>query len=336
MLKGAIYGISAAAIWGGMYVISDVVLEVIPPLTLLTIRVVMGLAVLLAMMRMQQLTFPARPVFMRVLGVGVVGFGFSLAAQFIGTALSTAVNGALVTSASPAFILLFAALILREKLTPMHLLAVGLATLGVIVIVNPAEADFGSDTFVGNLFLAIAALTWGLYSVLVRRVSLESPLATQWRGGQGGEDELAVPTPNPSPPSGEGNKTPPRYSVERGQGGEVALNTLVLTAIAFMGGLCLTVPAMAIELTQESIGKIDVGIIAGILYLGVISTAGAMWLWNRAFALVDASIASLFFFAQPLTGALLGALFLDQPMTTGLWIGIGLIVGGVLLSLRKN
>lgn len=303
MLKGAIFGISAAAIWGGMYVISDVVLEVIPPLTLLTIRVVMGLAVLLAMMRMQKLSFPPRPVFLRVLVVGVVGFGFSLAAQFIGTALSTAVNGALVTSASPAFILLFAALILREKLTPMHLLAVGLATLGVIVIVNPAEADFGSDTFVGNLFLAIAALTWGLYSVLVRRVSLESPLATQWRGGQGGE---------------------------------VGLNTLVLTAIAFMGGLCLTIPAMAIELTQENIGTIDLGIVAGILYLGIISTAGAMWLWNRAFALVDASIASLFFFAQPLTGALLGALFLNQPMTTGLWIGIGLIVGGVLLSLRKS
>ncbi|MBZ0317258.1 MAG: DMT family transporter, partial [Anaerolineae bacterium] len=138
-----------------------------------------------------------------------------------------------------------------------------------------------------------------------------------------------------TPPSGEGIKTPPRQ-MERGQGGEVALNTLVLTTIAFMGGLCLTVPAMAIELTQENIGTIDVGVVAGILYLGVISTAGAMWLWNRAFALVDASIASLFFFAQPLTGALLGALFLDQPMTTGLWIGIGLIVGGVLLSLRKN
>ncbi len=335
MLKGAIFGISAAAIWGGMYVISDVVLEVIPPLTLLTIRVVMGLAVLLAMMRMQKLSFPPRPIFLRVLGVGVVGFGFSLAAQFIGTALSTAVNGALVTSASPAFILLFAALILHEKLTPMHLLAVGLATLGVIVIVNPAEADFGSDTFVGNLFLAIAALTWGLYSVLVRRVSLESPLATQWRGGQGGEVNSAIPTPNPSPPSGEGNETPPRQ-MERGQGGEVGLNTLVLTAIAFMGGLCLTIPAMAIELTQENIGTIDLGIVAGILYLGIISTAGAMWLWNRAFALVDASIASLFFFAQPLTGALLGALFLDQPMTTGLWIGIGLIVGGVLLSLRKS
>lgn len=323
MLKGAIFGITAAAIWGGMYVISDVVLDVIPPLTLLTIRVVMGLVVLLAMMRMQHLSFPPRPVFMRVLGVGVVGFGFSLAAQFIGTALSTAVNGALVTSASPAFILLFAALILREKLTPMHLLAVGLATLGVIVIVNPAEADFGSDTFVGNLFLAIAALTWGLYSVLVRRVSIVSPRATQPRAGQGGEV----------------GSDPPSLLAERGQGGEVdsaGLNTLVLTAIAFMGGLCLTIPAMAIELTQSSIGTIDLGIIVGVLYLGIISTAGAMWLWNRAFALVDASIASLFFFAQPLTGALLGAIFLDQPMTTGLWIGIGLIVGGVLLSLRKN
>ena len=35
-----------------------------------------------------------------------------------------------------------------------------------------------------------------------------------------------------------------------------------------------------------------------------------MWLWSRAFALVNASVAWLFFFAQPLVGALLGVLLL--------------------------
>lgn len=306
MFKGAIFGLTAAAIWGGMYVISDVVLETIPPFTLLNLRLLMGLAVLLTILRYQKIPLPPRPIIMRILGVGVVGFGFSLGAQFLGTSLSTAVNGALVTSASPAFILLFAALILREKLSALHIAAVGLATIGVLIIVNPAEADFGSDTFLGDVFLAIAALTWGLYSVLVRYVSLPTP-------------SLA--------------------NVERESGGEVnsaPLDTLTITAIAFIGGLCLTLPAMGVELTQESIGTIDIGIIAGVLYLGIISTAGAMWLWNRAFALVNASVASLFFFAQPATGALLGAVFLDQPMTTRLWLGIGAIAAGVLLTLGQR
>jgi len=90
-----------------------------------------------------------------------------------------------------------------------------------------------------------------------------------------------------------------------------------------------------LELQSRPIGAVDGGTILGILYLGVISTAAAMWMWNRAFALVDASIASLFFFAQPLVGTLLGVALLGQAMTEGLWIGSALIILGVLVSMAS-
>lgn len=290
---GALYGILAAVIWGGMYVVSDIVLKVIPPFTLLNMRIGMGLIVLIAALYAQGKGIPPWTLLRRAIGVGIVGFGLSLGAQFVGTDLSTAVNGALVTSASPAFIVLFAVLILRERLTLLRIAAVVLATIGVLIIIDPTQADLSSDTFAGNVFLAIAALTWGLYSVLVRYIS-------QPKTASEGEEP----------------------------------DTLQITAGAFMGGLLVTIPAMFFELASgRVIGTIDAGVIAGVLYLGIVSTALAMWLWNRAFALIDASVASLFFFAQPLTGALLGALFLNQPMTTGLWIGGGLIALGVLLSL---
>jgi drug/metabolite transporter (DMT)-like permease len=61
-----------------------------------------------------------------------------------------------------------------------------------------------------------------------------------------------------------------------------------------------------------------------------------MWLWNRAFALVDASVASLFFFAQPLVGTLLSVLLLNQQMTLNLWIGSALISAGVLFSITRQ
>ena len=35
-------GLAAASIWGGMYVVSKVVLNVIPPFTLLAIRLILG------------------------------------------------------------------------------------------------------------------------------------------------------------------------------------------------------------------------------------------------------------------------------------------------------
>ncbi len=144
-----------------------------------------------------------------------------------------------------------------------------------------------SDTFIGDVALSVAAVTWALYSVLVRRVSAR-------------------------------------------------FVTLVVTLLAFLGGMLVAVPAMVVELTVRPVGAIDGGIILGVLYLGVVSTAGAMWLWNRAFALVDASIAALFFFTQPVVGALLSVFFLGQRMTLNLWVGGVLVVIGVLLSLSSS
>lgn len=286
-VRGAIYGLSAAAIWGGMYVVSDIVLVTIPPFTLLSIRLLIAVLILGILARNSGAPFPSRPVLLSILGIGLLGFGISLGAQFVGTDLSTAVNGALITSASPAFILMFAFLILRERITLRKITAVALATIGVIVIIDITQIDLSSATFGGNIALAIAALTWGLYSVLVRRASRE-------------------------------------------------VDSLMFSFLAPIGGLLLTIPAAAVELGNRPIGTITFGTILGVLYLGVISTAVAMFLWNRAFALVDASVGSLFFFAQPLVGTLLSVLILNQQMTTNLWIGSALIAASVLLSIARE
>jgi len=283
---GIVYGLLAAAIWGGMYVVSDVVLQVIPPFTLLTIRLLLGVLVLVLILVARRPAGLPKNV-PTLLGVGFLGFGVSVGLQFVGTDLSTAVNGALITSAAPAFILIFAAFLLGERMTIRRVAAVALASVGVLLIIDLARVDLSSDLFLGNAALAGAALTWGLYSVLVRRVS-------------------------------------------------VTTDTLVVTVIAFCGGLLLTIPLALIELQTRPIGEIDVPVLLGILYLGIVSTAGAMWFWNRAFALVDAGTASLTFFAQPLVGALLGALVLGQSLTGAAVIGGLLIAAGVLLAMRRG
>ena len=178
MWRGALYGITAASIWGSMYVISDLVLLVVPPFTLLTLRILLGLAVLLPLSLRQGHRLPGGRSLRSLLGAGVVGLGLSLGAQFVGTDLSTAVNGALVTSASPAFVVFFAVLLLRERLTFQRLAAIVTASVGVLIILDPASADFASDTFAGDVFLAVAAVTWGLYSALVRRAALRHTAPT--------------------------------------------------------------------------------------------------------------------------------------------------------------
>lgn len=281
-LFGLLSGLAAAAIWGGMYVVSKVVMEVIPPFSLITLRLILGiltLGIILAIRGGLKLT--ARQ-FWQVFGVGFVGYGISIGFQFVGTKLSTAANGSLVTSATPAFVLLFAALLLREKITLRRLLALIIASLGVLAVIDLRTAQLSPDLFLGNIYLVAAAFTWALYSVLIRA-------ATR------------------------------------------SMDVLSTSLIAFAGGLPVSVPLGAWEACAQGYGLITPGVIGGILFLGVISTALAMYLWNTAFATLPAGVASLTFFAQPVVGTILGAIFLGDKITPlftfgGLLIGIGLII----------
>lgn len=279
---GVTAGLTAASIWGGMYVVSKVVLDVIPPFSLLSLRLILGALVLGAVVAYRRKTGFTRRQFIDSFLVGIVGYGISLGFQFVGTKLSTASNGALVTSATPAFVLLFAPSLVKERTSVRGVTALVISSIGVLAVIDPRTADFSSSLFMGNLSLLAAALTWALYSVLVRRVSRSADLLTS-------------------------------------------------SAVMLMGGIPSSLIFGLFEVSSQGIGQITTGIILGILFLGIISTALAMFLWNFAFAHLPASVASLTFFAQPVVGTLLGWFFLGEEITPlfligGVLIGIGLLI----------
>ncbi len=286
-LAGLFAGLAAASIWGGMYVISKVVMGVIPPFTLLTIRLVMGAAALGIVIyfrnrRAADKTALTKDFFWKSALVGFVGYGVSLGFQFVGTNLSTASNGSLVTSATPAFVLLFAPFLLGERTTLRGIIALVVSTFGVVAVIDPRNAELSPTLFWGNMSLLAAALTWALYSVLVRKVSKSGDLLTS-------------------------------------------------STIMLLGGLPSSLVFGIWEMQTQGIGEITIGIIGGVLFLGIISTAMAMFLWNYAFAELPAAVASLTFFAQPVVGTLLGWFFLADKITPlflagGLLIGIGILI----------
>jgi len=286
-IAGLFAGLGAAAIWGGMYVVSKVVLDVIPPFALLTIRLVMGAAVLgIVIYFHRNKSVFTKEQFWKSLLVGFVGYGISLGFQFVGTKLSTASNGSLVTSATPAFVLIFAPFLLGEKTTPRRIIALVVSTLGVLAVIDPRNAELSPTLFWGNMSLLSAALTWALYSVLVRKVSQSGDLLTS-------------------------------------------------SAVMLLGGLPSSLAFGLWEINTQGVGEITIGIIGGLLFLGIISTAIAMFLWNYAFAELPAAVASLTFFAQPVVGTLLGWFFLAETITPLFLAGGVLISIGILIATRE-
>ena len=282
-LAGLIAGLAAASIWGGMYVVSKVVLDVIPPFSLLTTRLVLGAISLGIVMAFRKKVTLTRQQIIQSFLVGFVGYGISLAFQFVGTKLSTASNGSLVTSATPAFVLIFAPFLLAERTTPRRIIALLISTLGVVAVIDPRNAELSPSLFWGNLSLLAAALTWALYSVLVRKVTR-------------GTDLLAS------------------------------------SAIMLTGGIPSSLLFGLLEWKTQDFGEITLGIIGGILFLGIISTAIAMFLWNYAFAELPATIASLTFFAQPVVGTILGVLLLGETISALFIFGAGLIGLGLIIA----
>ena len=286
-LNGYIAGVAAASIWGGMYVVSKVVLDVIPPFTLLSMRLVLGVLCLFMIMTFQRRWTLSRGQILQALVVGLIGYGISLGFQFTGTKLSTAANAALVTSASPVFILLFGIWLLGERVSVTRSIALLLASIGVVAVVDPRAVLLGGDLALGNLILIGAAISWGLYSVLVKALT------------------------------------------QRGA-------TIEVSMYAFIGGLPLSLIAAGFERDIIRWSAIDGLVILGILYLGIVSTALAMYLWNSALAQLDAGIVSLLFFAQPIVGVSLGSIILGESLNLGFWIGAVLISAGLLLAAREQ
>jgi drug/metabolite transporter (DMT)-like permease len=108
--------------------------------------------------------------------------------------------------------------------------------------------------------------------------------------------------------------------------------TTEVSFFAFLGGLLFSLPLAALEGRGAPAGAVTLPLVLGILYLGLISTALAMVLWNRSLALLEAGLVSLLFFAQPVVGVSLGALLLGESLGPGFWVGSGLIGGGLVLA----
>ncbi|WP_044747738.1 DMT family transporter [Bacillus alveayuensis] len=288
-LLGAVYLSLAASIWGGMYVVSKYVLDFVPPLTLVLFRYIIAFIVLFFILKITQ-SNKTRMRFQKndwvLLGwIGFIGYFVSISLQFIGTKLSDAHTGALITSATPAFIVLFARFVLKESLTIRKLVALFVATVGVIIVVG---LQSNTDHFFwGSLILVGAAVTWALLSVYVKLASS-------------------------------------RFSI------------LTITTYAVLFAIFFTAPLAVWELQSNELALNNAYVVLGILYLGIVSTAGAFFLWNKGMEMMDAGIGSLFFFFQPLVGSFFGWLLLGEQLDKNFFIGGTFILAGVFIVVTKQ
>ena len=291
--------LGAAVLWGGMYVVSRWGFESVPPVTLAFLRVLLGGAVLLLVVRLRG---PSRS-FERaewsrfaLLGVWVA---VTLATQFLGTALTNASQGSLLTVLTPVFTVVLGVALLDESLSPGKVVGTGLALVGTLGggVATDAGAGVGrslvaGDAGLGVFTLLLASLGWALYTVQ------GAPLVRQ-----------------------HGALTTATYS------------TLFAIPLLAVGA------GIEVVTTGVDLGAIrwTPALVAAVAYLGVASTAVAWYLWYKGLEYVDSGTVAVFFFAQPVVGTLLGVVLLGERAGSGFLVGgVVMAVGIYVVSTARG
>ena len=106
-----------------------------------------------------------REDFWAMAGLGVIGIALNNVAFTFGVSMTSASNTALVVATAPLWGMLLGFVLGWERPTLKGLVGVGLALVGVAVIVYRGLGD-GGTSLVGDLLVMGAAACWGSYAVL--------------------------------------------------------------------------------------------------------------------------------------------------------------------------
>jgi drug/metabolite transporter (DMT)-like permease len=168
-----------SVLWGGSFFFNGLALRGFPPLTLVLLRVTLAALILLPLLRIYRIDFPAG-----ILGwmpfVAVALFNNVLPFSLIVLGQTTIASGlaSILNATTPLFTVIVMAASGEERLSPQRVAGVTIGLIGVIILRGGLDLDLAGQGTGIALCLA-AALSYGAAALLARRHLAKSPpLAT--------------------------------------------------------------------------------------------------------------------------------------------------------------
>lgn len=154
----------AQLLFGSLPVIGKVVLAVLPPIALVGIRTAITAAILIGIQAFRgRFWLKERSDYWRFAGLSLFGVVINQLFFIGGLSLTTASNTSLLAVMIPVFALAVGSLAGLERLTPIKVIGIILAAVGVVILIDPRKASFSSQTTIGDLFIVINSLAYGIY-----------------------------------------------------------------------------------------------------------------------------------------------------------------------------
>ena len=131
-----------AILWGVSIPVTKLGLQTLPPLSLTALRFAIAVP-LLFLLAYRRLALP-RAALAKSVALGVIGIGVGQVAQTFGVQGTTASVGTILSATIPLFVVIFAALRLRQAITRPQKIGLILAFLGMVLVANGQGQDGGA------------------------------------------------------------------------------------------------------------------------------------------------------------------------------------------------
>ena len=164
-----------ALMWGSSYLFIRIGVETLPPLSLVLLRVLLGLAILLAVTALRRVPLPrdrrtlGHLAFLGAVNIALPFWLVGWAEQRIDSGLT-----GILQSSSPFFTLLIAAALVHdERITRGRLAGIGVGFLGIVVLsvenLAAMESTLGAERLLGELAVILGSVCYATGSAYARR-----------------------------------------------------------------------------------------------------------------------------------------------------------------------
>lgn len=158
--------------WGSVYVAGKLISDQIPPILLACLRCCVAMLPL-SLMNRKNRNVPVEAEDRKYfLLIGALGYFMTIVLVQVGISLTGAAIASLVNSLTPVSVMVMAALILKEKITPVKCLCLVLAITGTVVVTSGTQ---GKGELAGILLVLLSVLCWGIASIYMRRLTAKYP-----------------------------------------------------------------------------------------------------------------------------------------------------------------
>jgi drug/metabolite transporter (DMT)-like permease len=174
--------IGSSIIWGIATPILKLTILSIPPFTLALLRFVIALIIVIPIFftrgYWKLINIRDLPL---IAWAGILGITLNIGLLFLGASLTTGVHISILLATIPAFTVLAAVTILKEKVNLNTIIGIAISFLGTLVIIGQPLLERRSQThnaILGDLLILGSVIAWALYTIINKEIAAKyKPLA---------------------------------------------------------------------------------------------------------------------------------------------------------------